>query len=110
MNALVEEAKSLLGRMSIEEKDAILQELSHESRMVGPGVWKTPDVCGGAACVGNTRIAVWMLWQSKLSGDTDENLLRSYPHLSEANLTNAWRYAESHSVEIEREIEENESA
>lgn len=110
MSALIEEAKTLLSQMSAEEREPILREHSHEPKMVGPGIWKTPDVCGGAACVGNTRIAVWMLWQAKQLGFTDETLKESYPHLSSAEFADAWRYTESQPIEIERENEENENA
>ena len=39
---------------------------------------KTPGVIGGDACIGNRRIAVWMLVEAKKLGVSDEQLLNDY--------------------------------
>ncbi|TAE47654.1 MAG: DUF433 domain-containing protein, partial [Oscillatoriales cyanobacterium] len=50
------------------------------------GVKKTPGVCGGDACVGNTRIQVWVLVGYRRLGCSDAELLKCYPHLTAADL------------------------
>jgi len=40
------------------------------------GIQKTPGVCGGEACVGETRLAVWMLVEARRAGCTDEEFCR----------------------------------
>ena len=64
-------------------------------------VQKTPDVCGGDACIRNTRIMVWLLVSFRRQGMTDEELLYNYPGLTLDDLAVAWEYAEQHPEEIE---------
>jgi len=71
------------------------------------GDTKTPGVCGGEACVGETRLAVWMLVEARCAGCTDEEILQDYPGLNAASLANAWAYAANHAEEIEKAIAEN---
>lgn len=70
-----------------------------------PLIRKTPGLCGGRACVGSRRIAVWMLVLSRDLGASDEQLLSNYtPPLTPAELDAAWRYYREHPLEIERDI------
>jgi uncharacterized protein (DUF433 family) len=72
-------------------------------------IQKTPGVIGGDACIGNRRIAVWMLVQAKRLGMTDEQIrLRYEEPLSEAELAAAWEYYARHQAEIDQAIRENE--
>jgi uncharacterized protein (DUF433 family) len=71
---------------------------------------KTPGVCGGDACIGNTRIPVWSLVCDRRLGCSDAELLKCYPHLTAADLVNAWAYADAYPEEIETAIRENEAA
>src|SRR5437899_307551 len=41
-------------------------------------IQKMPDVIGGDACIGKTRIAVWMLVQPRKLGMTDEEIRTRY--------------------------------
>ncbi len=75
---------------------------------VHPGINKTPGVCGGDACVANTRIPVWVLEQARRLGMSDADLLLSYPSLRAEDLTNAWAYVRSHREEIDEAIRQNE--
>jgi uncharacterized protein (DUF433 family) len=70
---------------------------------------KTPDVLGGEACLGNRRIAVWMVVRGRQLGLTDEELKTHYvPPLSADDLSAAWKYFEENPEEIERAIRRNE--
>ena len=70
---------------------------------------KTPNVCGGDACVGNRRIAVWMLVRAKQLGLSDERIRTQYElPLSQDELEAAWQYYSEHREEIDRAIRENE--
>ena len=72
---------------------------------------KTPGVLGGDACVGNRRIAVWMLVQAKQLGLRDAQLRDDYePPLTQAELDAAWDYYEKHRGEIDQAIRDNEEA
>jgi uncharacterized protein (DUF433 family) len=73
-----------------------------------PGIKKTPGVCGGDACVANTRIPVWVLEQARRLGMSDADLLRNYPTLRAEDLAKAWVYVRSHREEIDEAIRLNE--
>ena len=75
-----------------------------------PGIEFDPRVCGGSARVAGTRIPVWSLENWRRLGSSDEEILRNFPSLQAADLINAWRYAGKHTLEIEREIQENDAA
>lgn len=71
---------------------------------------RTPGVCGGVARVAGTRIAVWMLEEMRRLGESDGEILHSYPNLSPRDLADAWSYADENREEIEAQIRENEDA
>jgi uncharacterized protein (DUF433 family) len=73
-------------------------------------IQKTPNVCGGAACIRNTRIPVWVLVQARGLGCSEAEILENYPMLSRADLTNVWLYGSQNSTEIEQVIRENDEA
>jgi uncharacterized protein (DUF433 family) len=72
------------------------------------GIQKTPSVMGGKACIRQTRIPVWLLVSYRRQGATDAHILEGHPHLSAADLVNAFSYAEAYPDEIETAIIENE--
>ena len=49
-------------------------------------VQKTPGVCGGRACVRNTRITVWGVVNSRRLGAADEQILENIVGLTPADL------------------------
>jgi uncharacterized protein (DUF433 family) len=69
---------------------------------------RTPGVCGGSARIIRTRIPIWVLEQFRRLGTTEADILKAYPSLRAIDLVEAWRYADSHVEEIDREIRENE--
>ena len=72
-------------------------------------VQKTPGVCGGRACIRNTRITVWGLVNSRRLGLSDEDMLRNIVGLSPEDLHAAWDYYRAHTAEIDQDIRENEA-
>ncbi len=73
-------------------------------------IQKTPDVCGGDACIRNTRITIWGLVEWRRLGLADDEILRRIRGLTAADLAIAWSYYKQHSDEIEQAIRENEEA
>ncbi|HEV2949880.1 MAG TPA: DUF433 domain-containing protein [Gemmataceae bacterium] len=73
-------------------------------------IQKTPDVCGGDACVRNTRITVWGLVEWKKLGLSDLEIMNRIPGLSSADLEAAWEYYGKYREEIEQTIRENVEA
>ncbi len=78
-----------------------------KARHSGAAIKRTPGVCGGEACIGKTRIAVWMLEEARRQGVSDGELLQDYPGLNAADLAAAWAYVEAHPAEIENAIQAN---
>ena len=106
----IEEADSLLSRMTRGEKAQLLQRLARDLGDAFPGIDSIPGVCGGDPCIVRTRIPVWVLVQARRLGTGEADLLRSYPSLRAEDLANAWAYYRAHRDEIDRQIEENEAA
>jgi uncharacterized protein (DUF433 family) len=73
-------------------------------------VQKTPNVCGGDACVRNTRITVHGLVHYRQLGFSDQRLLEVIQGLTPDDLITAWDYYAAHSAEIEEAIRLNEEA
>ena len=72
-------------------------------------IQKTPDVCGGDACVRNTRIPVWSLVVARRLGVSDEDLRHHFViPLTPADIQAAWAYYKQHPLEIDLHIRQNE--
>jgi uncharacterized protein (DUF433 family) len=73
-------------------------------------IQRTPGVCGGEACIRNTRHTVSGLVAWRGLGLSDAQILEHHPDLSEADLLAAWSYDGQHSEEIDRAIKEDEES
>ena len=73
-------------------------------------IQKTPGVCGGDACIRNTRHTVIGLVQWQRLGLSDARILERHPDLNQADLDAAWSYYRQHREEIDRAIKEDEEA
>jgi len=91
------------------EKVQVIQLLSQSLGNNWQGIEKTPGICGGQACIVNTRIPVWVLVEARRLGYSDADLLTSYPTITATDLANAWVYAAAHTDEIDLIIEQNEA-
>jgi uncharacterized protein (DUF433 family) len=72
-------------------------------------IQKTPGVCGGRACIRNTRITVWGLVNARRLGASDEQLLQRIEGLAADDLHAAGDYYRQHGAEIDEDIRENEA-
>ncbi|MCY7377048.1 MAG: DUF433 domain-containing protein [Pyrinomonadaceae bacterium] len=111
MNAVItlNEAEQVIANLSEADKAQLLRWLKKEVKNGFAGIEKTENVMGGAACVRQTRVAVWMLEQARRQGVREVDLLRNYPQLTANDLANAWDYVNSHQIEIEEAISANEA-
>ncbi|WP_293348733.1 MULTISPECIES: DUF433 domain-containing protein [unclassified Microcoleus] len=105
---MLKELETQLLALTPTEKSDAIRLLTQSLNNTWPGITKTPDVCGGDACIAKTRIPVWLLESWRRQGSSDAELLQFYPHLSAANLVNVWTYADAHLEEIEESIRKNE--
>jgi uncharacterized protein (DUF433 family) len=96
--------------LSPSEKVQAIQLLAQSLGSNWQGIEKTPRVCGGEACIVNTRIPVWVLVEARRIGYSDADLLTSYPTIQATDLAHAWTYAAAHAAEIELAIDLNEAA
>ncbi|KYC40490.1 hypothetical protein WA1_25545 [Scytonema hofmannii PCC 7110] len=106
----LKELENQILALSTTEKAEILQSLTKIISTGAKGITKTLGVCGGEACIAGTRIAVWLLVEARQIGITEAQLLQDYPHITAADLVNAWAYADAYSEEIEAAIHANEVA
>jgi uncharacterized protein (DUF433 family) len=67
-------------------------------------VQKTPGVCGGDACIRDTRISISGLVNARQLGATDEQLLQNIVGLTPDDLLAAWEYYREHPAEIDEAI------
>jgi len=65
---------------------------------------RRPGVQGGDACVAGTRVPVWVLAAMHKRGDTAEEILEAYPHLTAAQVHAALSYYYDHRAEIDAVI------
>ena len=70
-------------------------------------VQKTPNVCGGDACIRKTRITVNGLVDWRKLGLSDERILEIIIGLTPEDLAAAWEYYGLHQAEIDEEIRLN---
>jgi len=73
-------------------------------------VERRPGVCGGAACIRNTRHTVAGLVQWRNLGLTEARILEHHPDLTEADLQAAWSYYHQHREEVDQAIREDEES
>jgi uncharacterized protein (DUF433 family) len=96
--------------LSHREKAQAIQILVQSLSDTWTGIEKTSGVCGGDACIADTRIPVWVLVQSRNLGNTEAEILANYPTINATDLTNSWAYAAVHPIEITQAIQENQDA
>ena len=104
---VLEKATSFLPKMSNSEIAQLVQLASKKIAIDFPGIEKTPNVCGGSACVIRTRIPVWSIVEYMLMGIGKAKLLLNFPTLRAQDLANIWAYYEANKAEIDAEILEN---
>ena len=101
----LDEVETIVAALSASDKNRLLKQLTGEIT----DIQKTPNVMGGAACIRQTRIPVWMIENARRQGVSEADLLLNYPGLTAKDLANAWDYVKFNPVEIENEIAENEA-
>jgi uncharacterized protein (DUF433 family) len=73
-------------------------------------ITKTAGVCGGDACIRNTRITIAGLVAWRKHGLTDSEIREHVPDVTPDDLRAAWAYYAEHRAEIDQTIKENETA
>ena len=104
----LEQVSILIENLTPEERAQILAQIVALMNVGELGIRHTPGVCGGRARIRDTRIPVWTIVEAKKSGASDLEILRDFPELNAADLTNAMRYYEGHKSEIEQDLQEQE--
>ncbi|HLF87217.1 MAG TPA: DUF433 domain-containing protein [Nitrospiria bacterium] len=65
-------------------------------------------VCGGRSIIDGTRISVWGIIKWYKSGMSIEEILKGYPHLTPAQVYDAFSYYYDNQEEIEKDLADNE--
>lgn len=103
----LEETERAIASLSRADKARLLQWIARDVGDAFLGIESTPGVAGGAACIRQTRIAVWMLEEARRLGVSEADMLRNHPGLTARDLANTWDYVSAHRAEIDAEIEAN---
>ena len=72
-----------------------------------PHIVISPDVAGATPIIAGTLISVAFLVSQLRAGDTPQDILASYPHLTPAAVYDAISYYYDHQGEIDRFIRDN---
>ncbi len=107
---VLQELETQLLALTPSEKAEAIRLLTQSLNNSWPGITKTPNLCGGDACIAKTRLPVWLFVSLRRQGSSDAKILEFYPHLNAENLVNVWTYADANSEEIEEAICKNEEA
>lgn len=70
---------------------------------------QSPDICGGRIHIGGTRITVHRIAVLYKQGQSPEEVVQTYPHLSLAQVYSALAYYHANRDEIEKELAESDS-
>jgi len=65
---------------------------------------KSPGIRGGAACIGDSRVPVWIIVLMSEAGACVGEMLAAYPQLTPADCAAALNYALAHRAEIDADI------
>ena len=71
----LKELQPQLLALTPEEKAQSIELLAQSLRKFWSGIQKTPGVCGGDACIRQTRISVWVLVNARRLGISEADLL-----------------------------------
>lgn len=78
-----------------------------DTTLLAPHVDSHPEKCGGKPCVAGTRVRVWdVAHHIERLGETPDEVIRAYPHLSLADVYGAMAYYWDHREEIEQQMRE----
>ena len=86
--------------MAVQEAEVSTKERPTEH----PHVVRIQKLSGEQAVIKGTRMPVWLIASFYKAGDTVDDILISYPHLSPAAVYDAVSYYHDHQAEIEAEI------
>ncbi len=94
-NKLVESLVQVIESLPQDDYLLFQQQLALRS------IQKTQGVCGGHACIRNTRIPVWTIVSLQQQGADDIELLDNYPSLTDFDLVAVRNYYSQHRQEID---------
>jgi uncharacterized protein (DUF433 family) len=75
-----------------------------------PHIVRNPDILAGEPTIRGTRIAVRTLVVASRYMPTTEELRGAYPHLTQAEIEEAFAFYHDYRAEIDRYIAENDAA
>lgn len=92
-------------------EEHVIDPFSHEAlfeKELNDRIKKTPGVCGGEACIRDTRIPVWLIREMEYKQISHAEMLDQYPGLSIEDLEAAHEYSLMFQEEIDKAIQEND--
>ena len=81
-----------------------------EKKLKHPYIEKKKGVCGGEPVIAGTRISVNLIVELERAGNSVDEIVVMYPHITHAQVYDALSYYYDHKEEIDKIIEENKEA
>jgi uncharacterized protein (DUF433 family) len=71
-------------------------------------ITSTPDVCGGKPCVAGTRVRVWDIAVHAQAGESPDEVLTHFPHLTLSDIHAALAYYYDNREAVDQQAAEDE--
>lgn len=81
--------------------------IKKEKKSKHPYIERKKGVCGGEPAITGTRISVSLIVELERSGNSVDEIVAMYPHITHAQVYDALSYYYDHKDEIDKIIEEN---
>ncbi len=94
----------LLAQLAQTTRQTIARLIADLAEQPGVYIETRAGVQGGEPCIRGTRVPVWVLAALHKQGDTAEDLLEAYPHLSAEQVYAALSYYYAHRAAIDAVI------
>ncbi len=81
-----------------------------EKKPKHPYIEKKKGVCGGEPVIAGTRITVSLIVELERSGNSVDDIVAMYPHITHAQVYDTLSYYYDHKEKIDKIIDENKEA
>lgn len=78
-----------------------------EKKLKHPYIERKKGVCGGEPVIVGTRISISLIVELERAGNSVDELVAMYPHITHAQVYDALSYYYDHKEEIDKIIDEN---
>lgn len=74
---------------------------------IHPYITRNPRICGGEPIIKGTRISVRLIVEWENAGESVDEIVAMYPHITHAQVYDALSYYYDHKEEVDQYLKEN---